>query len=130
MRRQTQFAAEPDSYLIPHRRRSASTNARYEGTGVTKIWQTLCVTVGVVDERGRPPRIHDLRHSMATNALQRWYEQGVDVQAKLPHLATYLGHVDVESTHYYLHLTPSLREAASQHFNERFTQLFCRRGAQ
>jgi site-specific recombinase XerD len=130
LRRQEQFCAEPDSYLIPRRRSSASTSARSAGEGLTQIWQHLCITVGVVDERGRPPRLHDLRHSMATSALQRWYEQGADVQAKLPHLATYLGHVNAESTHYYLQVTPALREAASQRFHRRFTQIFCQGGGQ
>jgi hypothetical protein len=35
------------------------------------------------------------RHSFAANVLQRWYAEGTDVQARLPHLATYLGHADV-----------------------------------
>ena len=39
------------------------------------------------------------RHSFAVNALQRLYAQGADVQAKLPHLATYLGHANAASTH-------------------------------
>ncbi len=58
------------------------------------------------------------------NALQRWYAQGADVQAKLPHLATYLGHVSAVSTHYYLKLTPELRQAASQRFHKRFGSMF------
>jgi len=62
LRRQEQFCAEPDSYLIPRRRSSASTSTRSAGEGITQIWQHLCITVGVVDERGRPPRLHDLRH--------------------------------------------------------------------
>ena len=61
---------------------------------------------------------------MAVNALQRWYEQGADVQARLSHLATYLGHVSAASTHYYLKLTPALREAASQRFHQRDAPLF------
>jgi hypothetical protein len=58
------------------------------------------------------------------NALHRWYAQGTDVQAKLPHLATYLGHASVVSTHYYLKLTPELRQAASQRFHQHFVSLF------
>jgi integrase len=77
----------------------------------------------VLNPQGRPPRLHDLRHSAAVNALQRWYAQGADVQAKLPHLATYLGHVNIASTHYYLKLTPRLRQAASHRFHQRFGAL-------
>src|SRR5438128_9702979 len=45
----------------------------------------------------RLPRIHDFRHSFAVNALVRWYRNGVDVQAKLPFLAAWLGHYSVIS---------------------------------
>ena len=62
-------------------------------------------------------------HSCAVLVLQHWYAQGADVQAKLPHLATYLGHVSAVSTHYYLKLTPEIRQAASQRFHERFGPL-------
>jgi integrase/recombinase XerD len=60
--------------------------------------------------------------------LQRWYSQGEDVQARLPHLAAYLGHVSPVSTHYYLHLTPELREAASQRFHKHFAAVFQKGG--
>ena len=46
---------------------------------------------GIVTAKGRLPRIHDLRHSFAVNALLRWYRADADVDAKLPLLATYLG---------------------------------------
>src|ERR1700751_5827564 len=49
---------------------------------------------------------------------------GLDVQTKLPHLATYLGHVSPVSTHYYLRFTPELRRSASQRFHQRFAPLF------
>ena len=40
------------------------------------------------------PRVHDLRHAFAVTTLLDWYRDGVDVQARLPLLSTYLGHVD------------------------------------
>jgi integrase len=88
------------------------------------------VTAGVLDEKGRPPRIHDLRHSFAVAALHRWYQQRVEVQTKLPHLATYMGHVNAVSTHHYLHLTPDLRNAASQRFHQYALDIFGRGGEQ
>jgi integrase len=84
----------------------------------------LCLAAAVLDGRGRPPRLHDLRHSFAVAALHRWYRQGVDVQARLPQLATYMGHVCAISTHHYLHLTPDLREAASQRFHRYALEIF------
>ena len=56
--------------------------------------------------------------------LQHWYAHGVDVQAKLPYLAAFLGHVNAASTHYYLKLTPELRQAASERFHKRVTPLW------
>ena len=79
---------------------------------------------GLRDDRGHPPRLHDLRHSFTVCALQRWYAQGDNVQTKLQHLATYLGHADLFCTHYYLKLTPELRRAADQRFHDRFANLF------
>ena len=39
------------------------------------------------------PRPHDLRHSFAVSTLVDWYSDGSDVEARLPQLSTYLGHV-------------------------------------
>jgi len=38
------------------------------------------------------PRIHDLRHRFAVQTLLDWYRDGIEVQARLPLLSTYLGH--------------------------------------
>ena len=96
----------------------------YAAYSLLSLWRRLCVSVKVLDAQGHPPRLHDLRHSFACHALQRWYTQGADVQTKLPHLATYLGHVSAVSTYYYLQLTPELRQSASQRFHQRFRPLF------
>jgi WD40 repeat protein len=54
--------------------------------------QPLLEHCGITKTTGELPRIQDLRHSFAVNALLRWYRAGADVEAKLPLLATYLGH--------------------------------------
>ena len=58
--------------------------------------------------RGKGPRIHDARHRFAMCALRRWYRDGADLDAKLPLLATYLGHRNLSGTQRYLHLTAEL----------------------
>jgi integrase/recombinase XerD len=58
--------------------------------------------------RGKGPRIHDFRHVFAVHALRRWYRDGEDLDAKLPLLATYLGHQNLFGTQRYLHLTADL----------------------
>lgn len=119
-RRQKKLPMEPEAFLMWSRRRSPEV---YAATSLGFLWQRLCVTAGVLNAKGHPPRVHDLRHSCAVLALQRWYTQGVDVPAKLPHLAAYLGHVSAVSTHYYLKLTPALAQAASDRFHDRFGPL-------
>ena len=73
---------------------------------------------------GRLPRVHDLRHTFAVHALLRWYRDGVDVQSKLPALATAMGHVSVVSTAYYLSLLEPVAEAASARFERHCRRMF------
>ena len=71
---------------------------------------------------GRPatdrwqPRLHDLRHTMAVHRVIAWYRESVDVEARLPLLAAYLGHVNVSGTQRYLTMTPELLTEASWRF--------------
>jgi integrase len=74
---------------------------------------------------GRLPRTHDFRHSFAVNALLRWYQAGGDVQAKLPFLAAYMGHVSIVSTYHYLHFVEPLASQASARFAKTYGGLVC-----
>lgn len=69
---------------------------------------------GLRGDKGNGPRFHDLRHTFATRRLIAWYEAGADVQAMLPHLATYLGHVHYSDTAWYLSAVPQLMALASR----------------
>ncbi len=71
--------------------------------------------VGMVRDAGLAPRSascrprpHDLRHSFAVSTVIGWYRDGEDVQARLPQLSTYLGHVDPANTYWYLSAAPEL----------------------
>ena len=66
------------------------------------------------------PRIHDIRHTFAVHRLLAWYRDGKDVNARLPWLATYMGHVDVHSTQVYLRATPELIEQVDQRFHNHY----------
>jgi integrase len=59
------------------------------------------------------PHLHDLRHTFAVGVLTRWYRLGLDPQANLLALSTFMGHVDVSSTAVYLSTTPELLELAN-----------------
>ncbi len=56
---------------------------------------------------------HDLRHTFAVNTLLDWYRDGGDVQARLPLLSTYLGHVEPANTYWYLQAAPELLAQAA-----------------
>jgi integrase/recombinase XerD len=87
---------------------------RLDEHNLSKIFHRLRDTANIPVPPGRRrPRLHDLRHSFATAALLGWYEQGVDVQARIPLLSTYLGHVDPKSTYWYLTGTPQLLALAA-----------------
>ena len=77
--------------------------------------------------RGEGPRLHDLRHSFAVFRLLSWYEQGVDLRAKLPFLATYLGHVGLETSQVYLHMTRDLVGEVTRRLEARFGDIITAR---
>jgi integrase len=69
------------------------------------------------DSRG--PRIHDLRHRFALKTILQWYRSGVDVEAHLPELTTYMGHGHVADTYWYISSTPELLRLATQRLERR-----------
>lgn len=88
----------------------------YTAVGFGDVLRELFRRAGIRKPDGHPPRLHDLRHTFACHALLRWYQRGEDVQAKLPILATYMGHVSIVSTQYYLQLIEPVATAASERF--------------
>jgi integrase len=72
---------------------------------------------GLKPEPGRRgPRIHDLRHTFVVHRMIAWYRQGINPQARLPYLSTYLGHRDIHSTLVYLTITQELLGLANERF--------------
>jgi hypothetical protein len=49
-----------------------------------------------------------------------WYRSGKDAEVLLPTLATFLGHVSVESTYWYLTEYPELMKLAMQRLDDRW----------
>jgi hypothetical protein len=62
------------------------------------------------------PRLHDLRRAFAVDTLLRWYRSGIDPNARLLHLSTFLGHVEPASTAVYLTITEELLREADRRF--------------
>jgi integrase len=66
------------------------------------------------DCNGHGPRLHDMRHRFAAARLLAWYRAGADVERELPKLATYLGHVHVRHSYWYLEAVPELLQLATE----------------
>jgi integrase len=66
--------------------------------------------------RHRPPRLHDLRHTMASRVLQRWQTRSKGAANRILILARYLGHDRVGDTYWYLTALPQLLAQAAQRF--------------
>ena len=67
---------------------------------------------------GRGPRLQDFRHSFATGRLVEWYRAGLDVERELPKLSTYLGHVNVGLTYWYIEAVPELLALAAKYLDK------------
>ena len=97
--------------------RRPSTPAFFISTAGTRVlycnahhgWLDLVRRAGLEPRSARcRPRPHDLRHSFAVRTLLDWYRDGADVQARMPLLSTYLGHVHPANTYWYLSAAPEL----------------------
>jgi integrase/recombinase XerD len=88
------------------------------GATAERVFRALRLAADVKRPAGcrYQPRLHDLRHTMATHCLVNAYRQGADVQALLVNLSVYLGHIDLSGTQKYLTITPDLRQRASARF--------------
>jgi integrase len=102
--------------LAPHRKTSSffvsTAGSRLFYNNVHATFLRLVYAAGLGSCRPRPT-IHDLRHTFAIRTVLDWYRDGVDVEARLPLLSTYLGHVGPSSTYWYLTAVPELLEAAT-----------------
>ena len=85
---------------------SASFNRNNQESGDAEIPQGGLVQCRLCRDR------HN-RHCFATRKLIEWYRAGLDVGRELPKLATYLGHVDVAHTYWYLEAVPELLQLAT-----------------
>jgi integrase/recombinase XerD len=90
---------------------TAGTRLRHSNVSLT--WGKLAAQAGLARRSAScRPRIHDVRHSYAVNAVLGWYRDGADVTAMMPRLSTYLGHNDPKHTFWYLSAAPELMALA------------------
>jgi integrase len=86
---------------------------------IQHTFAALVTEAGIQTPPGRrAPRLHDLRHVFAVATMLDWYGAGENVQARLPVLSTWLGHVDPKSTYWYLQAVPELLALAASRLEQ------------
>lgn len=75
---------------------------------VHSVFRTLLKSAGLHPAGGRWPRIHELRHTFAVRALEASPVGRRRIGQHMLALATYLGHVNIDATYWYLETTPEL----------------------
>jgi len=75
---------------------------------VHSVFRTLLKSAGIKPSGGRWPRIHELRHTLAVRALESSPTGRHRIGQHMLALATYLGHVNINATYWYLETTPEL----------------------
>jgi len=75
---------------------------------VHSVFRTLLKSAGFKPSRGRWPRIHELRHTFAVRALEASPSGRRRIGQHMLALATYLGHVNINTTYWYLETTAEL----------------------
>jgi integrase/recombinase XerD len=72
------------------------------------VFRDLLKSAGIKPAGGRWPRIHELRHTLAVRALESSPTGRQRIGQHMLALATYLGHVNINATYWYLETTPEL----------------------
>lgn len=89
----------------------------YETSWFNQIWRNLISNCNI-PWKGTP-RPYDLRHAFASRNIIRWIDAGKDVMELLPYLSAYMGHSELTSTLYYIHLLPDkLRKSNEIDWNQ------------
>jgi len=123
-RRMDRAPNAPDSPLLLNERRQ-----RLCHPTVHKGFMDVLHACAIPWNRELGPRIHDLRHTFAVHRLLAWYRDGEDVNARLPALATYMGHVNISSTQVYLRPTAELLAEVNRRFHKHFLKYVTPKGS-
>jgi integrase/recombinase XerD len=93
----------------------SNNGGRLTACAVHGVFPKLIRRVGLEGhgERTRP-RPHDLRHTFAVRTLLDWHRAGENVDARMPLLSTFLGHVQPSDTYWYSQTSPELLALISQ----------------
>ena len=86
-------------------------------SAVRRAWLRLTEDLGIVPRGGHQfVRIHDLRHTFICRRLMLWQAEGTDVDNAMLALSTYVGHVNLGDTYWYMQAVPELMALAGDRF--------------
>lgn len=103
VKRRRQFTTDHDHLFITDAGRPLSYAA------VHPTFQKLLKAAQLWPAPGKPrPHLHDLRHRFAVRALQTAGQSAGSPSQHMLALATYMGHVNINATYWYLEATPQL----------------------
>jgi integrase len=88
--------------------------SRLSSAALYTAFHKACALAGLEGNSARAMRPHDLRHRFVVARLAAWHRENLNVQALLPLLATYLGHVRYSDTAYYVTGTAELLGLVAQ----------------
>ena len=115
--------------LCPHPKHAAAFFLSGGGGRLTRhfVWKwfdQLRRATGLDQETlGRRARLHDVRHAYVLRILLGWYQEGGDIDARLPLLSTVLGHVHPADTFWYIEGTPELLALACERLERTWEEL-------
>jgi integrase len=75
---------------------------------VHHVFRQLLKSANLLPSGGRAARLHDMRHTFAVRALESSPAGRQRIGQHMVALATYLGHVNIDATYWYLETTPEL----------------------
>lgn len=81
-------------------------NDPYSSQAISRAFNKIWSDAGLPAECKPKPRAYDFRHHFAFANINRWVENGININGMLPYLMNYMGHSSIKSTFYYIHLIP------------------------
>lgn len=97
--------------------RSELSGKKLSYMNVWHAWFRITQRLGIRPRGGHPfVRIHDLRHSFICRRLVLWHKSGAEIDSAMMMLSTYVGHVNLRDTYWYIESVPELMAIAGNRF--------------
>jgi integrase len=91
-----------------------STDTGCDANFVNKNFNHIWDAAELRKKTGKQPQPYAFRHHFAFANINRWTDEGKNVNEMLPYLMRYMGHASLASTCYYIHLVPDFFAAYEQ----------------